>query len=1339
MLVEFVIPKQKGRVGLQEVSLNHGDVADILDDLSDHDALYIAEDANYERCEELARGFLQLHPRQRAKTVDVLAANLSMLCSSAQGLLSSQEAVQADAVLLHKNSLRMLVHLLHVIAMQADKDAQQAQGAENAAKPKAAGRGRKAAGADDDSWDWQHSRQRVLLAVRELLLLDLKALFRGLAAAEQLINLAMELALQGLECPAVEKQESAWPACRDVLARGAVLYQQLDFVAAALMERARKHEQVPKLAALIAKHAEDKCNSTQLAVRLLAEFCRTAPEDYDAQYATNQVSVRLAGDVVACLAELQPKVVSNCISQLRPYLGCAKAYCLRGSLLAAVGSILVQVFPTDALSSSLGEGAAAAHLRSKEALLALLHERVMDKVAFVRQRVMQTWGKLVEESCVPLSHWNSLLGQAIGRLEDESQLVVKAALQLLHRMVHQGIFQPPLRPQVYLNTLRKAEAELEALLPKRQEEDEEAEGEAAGEDGAQWQPIQIKEEPVEGEQPPAAEEDADSSSPAGPSNEAAIQRLRTMCASLKEGVSFCKRLEAALPQLQLLLASPQAGVVHDVIIFLTLSKKFELPGADKALRGMWPLVFSKHEPVRQSVLDSWHILHLHDKQVKQQLEELLTQVIPGSSLSELTALECIIASLLQQGKLAASTASVMYGLMYVPALLEIGFSLKLADAWVARHACLALRYAAVHLTPSSSIQAAAVTPAGTLGGAAAASSASSSLPGSGRDAIEPQQLQQVLAALPQELLAAVLQAMFVRCKPGGSSSSDATVGGFSAAALARFFFALGRVALQHLLCIEQIGKSIRAVRLAGDRRAAEAAEKQREATAAAAAVGAGRKSSARGPAQQQQQQQDNDIGALLGAGSVAADAELDSLAEAAEAQVTSAQQLLGQFGQVLSRFCHFKALLSAPQDLQAAALLALTQLMAVDGQFCSDNAAVMFTLLLERSVSSAIRINMVVALADLASRFPNVLEPWTSRIYETLEADQACIVLPLALADLASRFPNVLEPWTSRIYETLEDPEPAVKLAALSSLTHLVLGGMVKAKGNVAKVAALLVDDEQEITERAALFFESLAKTGSGSSTRAASAAAGASAANPVYNLLPDCLSKLLENDKLREEQLQAILAVLLAYVKDKQAESLKERLVGRLALGGPREWRTVAWCIGQLGYSEKGMRRIIELTPSYRHALAEQQVFDVFMALAEKARRSTGATKAAAAAAVPESGSQLGGVAGDLRTAVEDWVADLQASRQAAVEAAEVEAAEEARRQQQQQQQQQQEDADAAGDASEEADAAVAQQNLGVCAPYEPFDWDLAEDVTPSGPVSLECLRFMWSSNVGCPNAAYK
>jgi hypothetical protein len=41
---------------------------------------------------------------------------------------------------------------------------------------------------------------------------------------------------------------------------------------------------------------------------------------------------------------------------------------------------------------------------------------------------------------------------AISRLEDESQLVVKAALQLLCKMLHQGIFPPPLDTQVHPTT-----------------------------------------------------------------------------------------------------------------------------------------------------------------------------------------------------------------------------------------------------------------------------------------------------------------------------------------------------------------------------------------------------------------------------------------------------------------------------------------------------------------------------------------------------------------------------------------------------------------------------------------------------------------------------------------------------------------------------------------------------------------------------------------------------------------------------------------------------------------------------------------------------------------------
>lgn len=143
---------------------------------------------------------------------------------------------------------------------------------------------------------------------------------------------------------------------------------------------------------------------------------------------------------------------------------------------------------------------------------------------------------------------------------------------------------------------------------------------------------------------------------------------------------------------------------------------------------------------------------------------------------------------------------------------------------------------------------------------------------------------------------------FLMLPGAGDVSTDAqqqqSPAGFSAAALSRFFFVLGRTALQHLLCIEQLGKAIRQARLTAGRAAAEAAEAAREAGAAAAAAaaaagtkGASRKScsakaaaTAAAAAAAAAAQQD-DIAAMLGAGAVTADAELDDMVDMIEAQV----------------------------------------------------------------------------------------------------------------------------------------------------------------------------------------------------------------------------------------------------------------------------------------------------------------------------------------------------------------------------------------------------------------------------------------------------------------------
>ena len=46
------------------------------------------------------------------------------------------------------------------------------------------------------------------------------------------------------------------------------------------------------------------------------------------------------------------------------------------------------------------------------------------------------------------------------------------------------------------------------------------------------------------------------------------------------------------------------------------------------------------------------------------------------------------------------------------------------------------------------------------------------------------------------------------------------------------------------------------------------------------------------------------------------------------------------------------------------------------------------------------------------------------------------------------------------MFVPLSGPSPGVRSCCLGVLTHLVLGGRLKAKGSVAKVARLMVDED---------------------------------------------------------------------------------------------------------------------------------------------------------------------------------------------------------------------------------------------------------------------------------------
>ena len=80
----------------------------------------------------------------------------------------------------------------------------------------------------------------------------------------------------------------------------------------------------------------------------------------------------------------------------------------------------------------------------------------------------------------------------------------------------------------------------------------------------------------------------------------------------------------------------------------------------------------------------------------------------------------------------------------------------------------------------------------------------------------------------------------------------------------------------------------------------------------------------------------------------------------------------------------------------------------------------------------------------------------------------------------------------------------------------------------------------------------------------------------------------------------------LLDYVKqDKQQDSLREKIICRFELVvDPCECSLLAKCITSLGYSDKGMRRIVELLKCYKHALGQMDVYKVFEGLLGHARK---------------------------------------------------------------------------------------------------------------------------------------
>ncbi|XP_068932976.1 condensin complex subunit 1, partial [Petaurus breviceps papuanus] len=288
-------------------------------------------------------------------------------------------------------------------------------------------------------------------------------------------------------------------------------------------------------------------------------------------------------------------------------------------------------------------------------------------------------------------------------------------------------------------------------------------------------------------------------------------------------------------------------------------------------------------------------------------------------------------------------------------------------------------------------------------------------------------------------------------------------------------------------------------------------------------------------------------------GASADDTEAELIRSICEMELLDGKQLLSAFVPLLLKVCNNPGLYSDP-TLSTAASLALGKFCMISATFCDSQLRLLFTML-EKSSLPVVRSNLMVAIGDLAIRFPNLVEPWT---------------------------PN--------LYARLRDPAPQVRKTAGLVMTHLILKDLVRVKGQVSEMAVLLIDPEPEVAAIAKNFFNELAGKG-----------------NVVYNLLPDIISRLSDPESgVEEEPFHTIMRQLLSYItKDRQTESLVEKLCQRFRTARTeRQHRDLAYCLSLLPLTERGLRKMQDNFECFRDKLSDETIFSAFLTAVGKLRR---------------------------------------------------------------------------------------------------------------------------------------
>ncbi|CAE6447473.1 unnamed protein product [Rhizoctonia solani] len=1168
----------------------------------------------------------------------MLDSLLSGLQSETNSTSNDIDADDLESFSHHRTTLEMYAFLLHWFCVTADKQGSKDEDNAAATKPKrgkgkAAG-GKRATSSRTETWSWAEAARQTLSVVSKILKIKSGRLWVSTPERRAFIDTLTRPAYTITESEALMKDEVIRINVYKVICAAVKHHDHAQSAQTLIMQSVQLHEHLSEPMAEVLSILGRDYDYPQLTEAIMRELGNKTfnAQDTKTPRSFSKFLLRLTTEVPRLILTQFPLIQNHIDSE---------SYTMRMALVEIVGLLIKEVAEDELFEKERKE-------KRLNSLFSTLIARFMDVSTYVRARLLATLIKLCElPNKFPTQRLRMTVA-VICALKDRASTVRKNAVALLTKLIlthpYALIHGGPLNKEEWeagharvckdLQALGEAElerieAEAEATETKEEQEgdemevDEEEEGDDEEENGGRKKVKKVKKE-----KPSAPALDLTNiTEDQLQGNDGA--RLRLTKRYYADALNFIQHIELAMESVEELLTSTYRSETLEAIEFFRVCHDYEIKAAAKGIRNMIHLIWSKDtggnpdedkevKGVRLRLIECYRHIYFDPRaglDPKSQINRVAKNMIEltyNSTVAELTSLEELMRTMAEDNQIHPDVinklwqvystdkdipkaqrrgAIVVLGMVAVAkpkvvteridTLLHVGLGpLGKEDLVLARYTCVALqRVSGSHKKIKGSLEDKSTRLPMTnvvftrLSDAIEQPSSSKEWFGMAEQAINTiYQLGEQPDTLCSELIKTLTRRVFAppaKSTPNsvnkdedaemadGDEDGETTVQApeptqdpavpepsqpaksgdiGNAFHLSQLVFVVGHVALKHIVHLELVEREWK-------RRKDEAAKAEKKPVKGSKAVAA----AAADDIEQVAGNAEDDIG--------------DMISQIREQELlTGPKSLLTLYGPMIKEICGTPKTYKN-QILRMASTLALSKLMCVSSKYCEDNLMLLFKLM-QASRNPIVRSNIIIALGDVA----------------------IC-------------FNNMIDENSDRLYDGLSDPDLTVKKNTLMVLTHLILNGMIKVKGQLGEMAKCLEDEDKRIADLAKLFFQEL-------STKD----------NAIYNNLPDVISHLSVGEhSVPEEAFQSTMSYIFKFIeKEKQAETIVEKLCQRFrSAPEERQWRDIAFCLSMLPYkSERSVKKLIEGLPFYQDKLHEETVFMRFNEILTKARQNKSPNK---------------------------------------------------------------------------------------------------------------------------------